>query len=540
MQAMEAASRPNGEHLSAAAPADVPDIAVLLGENNALRQQNAALGEQLAAVQHQLAVFKKLLFGPTSERRPFDVAEQQELFERERPEAGSAPPKTTVPEHERGRAKKGFPDGCVNAEGLRFDESVPVKDIALEPEGIEGLSPEDYEVIGTEVRCKLAQRAASYEVLRYEQPVIKLRESGEILPLVPVAAVLDRSLADVSFLGGMLADKFVSHLPLYRQHQRLEAAGIHLARSTLTNLARRAIELLVPIHEAQWRHILASKVLAMDETPIKAGKSKTRKGRMHQGYFWPIFGEEEEICFSYAASRARREIERLLAESFEGTLLSDGYGAYAAFCRANEAIVHAQCWAHARRKFVEAREDEPVLCDRMLELIGALYGVEREIREGGLEIGDALARRQTDSVPIVEAIFAFAAEQRADPALLPSSPFSKALGYLENRPSELKVFLADAAVPIDTNHLERGIRPIAMGRRAWTFCWTELGAEHVGVIQSLVSTCRLHKIDPYTYLVDVLQRVGTHPAKEVIELTPRVWKRRFGDDPLRSDLARPG
>jgi len=255
---------------------------------------------------------------------------------------------------------------------------------------------------------------------------------------------------------------------------------------------------------------------------------------MHQGYFWPIFGEEREICFTYAASRARREIERLLAESFEGTLLTDGYGAYAAFCRANEAIVHA------RRKFVEARDDEPVLCDRMLDLIGALYGVEREIREGGLETGDALARRRSDSVPIVEAIFALAAEHRADPALLPSSPFSKALQYLENRSGELKVFLADAAVLIDTNHLERGIRPIAMGRRAWTYCWTELGAEHVGVIQSLISTCRLYKVDPYTYLVDVLQRVGTHPAKEVIELTPRVWKRRFGDDPLRSDLARPG
>ena len=92
----------------------------------------------------------------------------------------------------------------------------------------------------------------------------------------------------------------------------------------------------------------------------------------------------------------------------------------------------------------------------------------------------------------------------------------------------------------DTNHLERGIRPIAMGRRAWLFCWSELGAEHVGIIQSLLSTCRLQGVDPHTYLVDVLQRIDTHPASDVIALTPRIWKARFGDDPLRSDLTASG
>ncbi len=109
-----------------------------------------------------------------------------------------------------------------------------------------------------------------------------------------------------------------------------------------------------------------------------------------------------------------------------------------------------------------------------------------------------------------------------------------ALQYAMSRKASLEIFLSDPAVAIDTNHLERSLRPIPMGRKNWLFCWTELGAKHVGIIQSLVVTCRLHGVHPYTYLVDVLQRIDRHPASKVDELTPRVWKQKFADNPLRS------
>lgn len=532
MQLMTSAHNPD---ISSSVSPDT-EAAALLSRTLA---ENVSLREQLADIEHQLATFKKLLFGARSEKRPFDIPGQADLFGRPKPDAAAAPT-TPVKPHQRGKGKKGFPDGCVNGDGLRFDESVPVTTIRLEPEGIEGLSPDDYEIIGTEKRYKLGQHPSSYHVLCYELPVIKLKSSGEIVPTASVPCVLEGSLADVSFLAGLISDKFVSHLPLYRQHQRLEAGGIHLARSTLTNLVRRSIDLLIPIVEAQSQNILTSSVIAMDETPIKAGKSKTSRKRMNQGYFWPIYGEDGEIVFTFADSRGRHVIERILTKRFKGKILTDGYSAYVAYCKANEDIVHAQCWAHTRRKFVEAREDEPELADRMLDLIGVLYRVESDIREQALEGEAKYERRQKFSVPVVDEITAVAANMRADPGLLPKSPFSKALQYLENRIGPLRVFLDDPAVAVDTNHLERGIRPIAMGRRAWLFCWTELGAEHVGAIQSLISTCRLQGVDPYTYLVDVLQRVSDHPASDVIALTPRVWKTRFADDPLRSALARPG
>jgi hypothetical protein len=119
---------------------------------------------------------------------------------------------------------------------------------------------------------------------------------------------------------------------------------------------------------------------------------------------------------------------------------------------------------------------------------------------------------------------------------LPKDPFTQALGYMLNRQAELRVFLEDPDVPLDTNHVERTLRVIPMGRKAWLFCWTEIGAEHVGLIQSLIATCRLHGIDPYTYLTDVLLRINIHPASEVADLTPRLWKEKFAANPLRSDL----
>ena len=142
------------------------------------------------------------------------------------------------------------------------------------------------------------------------------------------------------------------------------------------------------------------------------------------------------------------------------------------------------------------------------------------------------ARGEGDRLPLVRRAFA----RRTD--LLPNDPFDKALAYAADREAGLRVFLDDPEVPIDTNHLERGLRPIPMGRRNWLFAWTELGAERVGAIQSLLATCQLQGVNPYTYLVDVLQRNDPQPAKRVIELMPRVWKELFAENLLQSDLDR--
>lgn len=521
-------------------PQTTPDSSSTIASDEQVRvlqQHNAELTSQVNNLQKQLDVFKKMLFGKRSEKRPFDIPGQPSLFDDDKADESdkAQSPKKTVT-YERGVAKKGRPDNCVSKEGLRFDDDVPVKHITLTPPEIEGLSEDQYEIIGIERRYKLAQQQASYTVIEYEIPKIKLKSDASLVCAPGPRSIFDNSLGDVSLLAGLMVDKFVYHLPLYRQHQRIEAAGIKLARSTLTNLVKRSIMLLEPIVEAQWCHVLTSKVLAMDETPAKVGKSKTKKGRMHQGYFWPIYGDSDEVIFTYSESRARRVIEEILGEHYTGILLSDGYKAYASYAARCDSLTHAQCWTHTRRQFVEARDDEPVLVDEMLDMIGALYANEKYIREHDLTSEDKRQYRQEHSSQIVDQIMRWVKQKLEDPSRLPKEPFTQALGYLYERDAALRVFLEEPDVPLDTNHLERALRVIPMGRKNWNFCWTELGAEHVGIIQSLLTTCKLHNVNPYTYLVDVLQRVSEHPSKDVIELTPRIWKSRFADNPLRSDL----
>lgn len=208
--------------------------------------------------------------------------------------------------------------------------------------------------------------------------MIKRKGTGEFSCPPAPPAVLEKSMADVSLLAGLLIDKFSYHLPLYRQHQRLEAAGVHLARSTLTNFVQRTADLLLPIYEAQRRSILQSEVLTMDETPIKASRKK--KGKMQTGYFWPVFGDRSEIVFPFSPTRAGRVIEDVLGDSFTGTLQTDGYTAYASYAEKIGSVEHALCWSHTRRKFIAAEGVEPALVTHGLGLIRSL-GIGALIQE---------------------------------------------------------------------------------------------------------------------------------------------------------------
>ena len=531
--------------------------------------------EKIRSLENQLAWFKKQIFGQKSEQRdyldnPCQSTIADFLVDLPLPEKPQKEEKTPV-SYERGKAKKNVLEGSPDDSGLRFDPSVPVEEILLPSPELEGKDRDQYELIRYEHTYRLAQTPSSYVVLKYLRPVIRRKEMNEtgkpegqenrgqndnqtegkneerkagegkaniasrpeVITTPAPANVLEKSLADVTLLVGLLLDKFLYHLPLYRQHQRMSDAGILLARSTLTNLVRRAIDLLRPVYEAQLDNVLLSKVLAIDETWIKAGRKE--KGKMQQAYFWPVYGEQNEICFTFSLTRGVSHLKSLL-EGYSGTILSDGYKAYECYTARLEELTHALCWVHSRRQFVEAEKHEPEAVAVALEHIGRLYKIEQEIRERKLDGTAKRSYRQKHSKEVVDSFFVWCHEQRQNADLLPSNPLGKALGYVQKREHGLRIFLEDPAVPMDTNHVERGLRCIPMGRKNWMFCWTEVGAEQAGMIQSLLMTCRLHDINPCEYLVDVLQRVDRHPASKVHELTPREWKTRFADNPLRSDL----
>jgi transposase len=497
-------------------------------------QEIQDLRNKVNQLQHQLDWFKRQLFGQKSERR-IDVSspDQMSLGEVFVTLPTQLPASQTVASHTRRVRQQKDSD----QEGLSFfdAERVPMETIDLRHSDAIGLTEDQYEVIGYKDSYRLAQRPGSYVVLHYRREQIKRRDTEQLLCPSAPAGVIDGSRADVSFLAGLTIDKLLYHIPLYRQHRRLIDAGFTLSRSWLIQLVQQVAALLEPIYEAQLDSIRASRVKAMDETPIKAGKAE--KGKMKSAYFWPIYGEHDEICFPFFESRRSEHVQQALGLDVVegGVLLSDGYTAYAKYAE-KTGLTHAQCWAHSRRKFFDAQTADPEASSQALEQIALLYAAESHIKEHKLKGQKKLEYRQEHSKPVIERFFSWVESQFERQGLLPSSPLTEALNYVRVRRGGLEIFLLDPDVPIDTNHLERALRSIPMGRRNWLFCWTEMGAKQIGILQSLLTTCRLHQIDPYTYLVDVLLRISQQPASQVSELTPRIWKQRFAAKPLRSDL----
>lgn len=516
-----------------------PEVASVLAANQLLSEENLSLKSQLQTTVSQLVWLKKQIFGQKSEQRKYLSSSAQQMFLGETFESQSeAPPEpTTIKSYQRGKAqKKEFP-GTPEDSGLRFDENeVPVEEVELPCPELEGEDKDQYEVVSKEASYKLAQKPAAYVVVKYIKTKVKRKDTGEMKTTPMPASVLGNSVADVSLLAGLIIDKSQYHLPLFRQHQRLLASKIMLSRSSLTSMLHASLSLLEPIYESQLDSIRASRMVWMDEIPMKAGRIEP--GKMRDSYVWPIMGEQGEVCFVWKESRAHKHAKEILGDKFEGVLITDGYQAYSNYAKLHDEIIHAQCWSHTRRKFLDAEDGEPGLVATALDYIGMLYEVEKQIKELNLDEDKKVLHRLLYSKPIVEQFFDWLQNAFASHVLLPSSKFSVAANYALTREAGLKVFLSFPEVPLDTNAVERELRCIALGRKNWNFCWTEAGAKYLCIAQSLIRTCTLHKVDPWQYLVDVLQRVDSHPMSQVHQLTPRLWKENFQHQRLKSTLER--
>jgi transposase len=214
---------------------------------------------------------------------------------------------TTVEAYERAHRKK--PTDTSDENTIRFDESVPVDEETILPEEVKGLSEEEYEVIGEKITTRLVQTPSQYRVKKTIRKTIKLKTKGTLHTAPAPSGIIDRSFADVSFLTGMLIDKFQFHLPLYRQHQRLNYAGVHISRSHMTRLVHRTLELLEPVYYSILSDVTNSEMVSMDETPIKAGRKI--QGKMNTAYFWPVVAEGQ-VVFVYSSTRAHDTARKIL------------------------------------------------------------------------------------------------------------------------------------------------------------------------------------------------------------------------------------
>jgi hypothetical protein len=340
------------------------------------------------------------------------------------------------------------------------------------------------------------------------------------------ARLIEGGLPTEALLAHVLVGKYADHLPLYRQSQIYARQGIELDRSTLADWVGRAAAELQPVHERLIEHLKRSRKLFMDET--RAPVLDPGRGRTKTGYVWAFAREDRPwagretpaVAEHYAPRRGAAPAIKPLA-GFHGLLQVDGYAAYQALAgpaRAGGPVTLAYCWAHVRRRFSEiAQGGNAPIAEEALQRIAALYRIETMVR--GQSPEQRRTVRQDQGRPIVDQLRAW-----LDTTLtkLPRrSRTAEAIRYALKLWSGLSVFLDDGRVEIDSNVVERSIRPIALNRKNALFAGSDQGGVHWGVIASLIETCKLNAVDPQAYLASTLTRlVNRHPASKIDELMP--------------------
>ena len=341
---------------------------------------------------------------------------------------------------------------------------------------------------------------------------------------------IDKGLPGPGLLAFVVSSKFAQFLPLYRIADLFKQSGVEVGRATMSVWCRDVAELLRPLHERMVNRVLASHVVCTDDTTmpmLSPGAGKTKTGRM-----WVYVGDDDNPydVFDFTTSRSRDGPAKFLA-SFTGTLLADGYGGYDGVVTAGN-MTRAGCWAHARRKFVDAEKSHPQIAREAVDLIGRLYDLERRAKTMTAE--DRLARRQAESKPILATLYKRLSVWKLQ--LLPKHPMSEAVGYALRQWRELNVFADDGAVPIDNNVSEREMKRIVLGRKNSLFVGNERGGRTAAVLAGLLSTCRRHQIDPQHYLTQLLTNLQGKPMRQLDQWLPDQWKKTNDTPKSTADL----
>ena len=354
---------------------------------------------------------------------------------------------------------------------------------------------------------------------KYVQPLTEL--TNTVITASLPARLLDKCMAGEGLLAQIIVDKYADHLPLHRQLQRFARASVTIAQSTINDWVKAALTHLTALYEVHKRVVLACGYLHADETPIKV-LDGTKKGSTHQGYYWVYHNSHQKlVLFDYRPGRGREGPDDILKD-FKGYLQTDGYVAYDDFDK-REGITLLHCMAHARRKFSDALGSDKDRAEYALSLLQQLYAIERRIKKEQLRAEASVQLRQQQALPILQRWKEWMTGEY--PKVLPRSPIGQAIGYCLPRWDKLSLYTTNSLLLIDNNPVENAIRPVAIGRKNYLFAGSHPAAQRAAMIYSLFATCRLHHINPYDWLKDVLQRMHLYTTNNIHELLPHNWIR---------------
>jgi len=274
---------------------------------------------------------------------------------------------------------------------------------------------------------------------------------------------------------------------------------------------------LSSLYEIHKQLVLKSAYLHADETTIRV-LDENKKGKTHLGYYWVYHNSKDKmVLFDYRTGRSQEGPDDILKD-YRGYLQTDGYVGYDGFNK-REGITLLHCMAHARRKFVEALPNDKPRAEHALNMFRQLYVIEQKIKDEALPDDAILELRQREAVPVLTALKEWMTEEY--PKVLPKSPVGQAIAYCLPRWDKLCIYTTNAILQIDNNPVENAIRPVAIGRKNYLFAGSHEAAQRAAMVYSLFATCRLHNINPYDWLKDVLQRMHLYTTNNIVELLPQ-------------------
>ena len=377
-------------------------------------------------------------------------------------------------------------------------------------------------VIGYDVSEQLDVQPAQYFVVvtKREKRACKHCEEGGVVAAPAPPRIIEKSLVSDRVVIDTIVNKYSDHLPLYRQSAILERdTGVSISRATMDGWIMRVGEMLMPVAGAMGHELIAGSYIQADETPVPVQMSDGR-GKNHQAFLWQYGKPGGNVVFDFRMGRGRDGPVKFLGQ-YEGILQTDGYAAYGRV--GGSQMVHAACWAHARRKLFDAVQLNPGdrLATQLVARIDELFTVDAEARDAGMDHGARHVLRGERSRRLLDVMKK--EMETAQAAVLPASALGKGVSYTLSLWEKLTRFLEHPELELSNNWAENSMRPVVLGRKNWIHVGSEQAGPKVAAVFSVVETCRRLKMPVREYLAWVLPGLGNMPMQRVPQYTPAAW-----------------
>ena len=490
-------------------------IAMLQQKEELIRKKDTTIAqkqEEVDLLQWQVDQLKRMAFGQKRER--FEADSQQLFLPFEKDEQQARQQEEELVEKIEYMRKK--QQSSTHKGRVALPAHLEVEEVEIYPEGDLG----EMQCIGKEVTEELECVPAKLFIRRYiRYKYAPKNKEGVVIGELP-ERIIDKGIPGPGLLATILVDKYIDHLPLYRQRQRFLRENIPIAASTLDGWCRAGLEKLQILYDHLVEDTKAKGYLQADETPLKVLDSD-KKGASHQGYYWVYHNPiDKTVLFDYQPTRSASGPERILA-SFKGYLQTDGYTVYDKIGR-KAGVTHLACWAHARREFDKALGNDKARASIALLYIQQLYAVEAQARDEKLAPEQRKQLRLEKSLPILNEMGKWLSKEIK--TTLPKSPIGKAMLYSQDRWDALSAYLYDGMLAIDNNLVENAIRPVALGRKNYLFAGSHQAAGRAAMIYSFFAICKKHEVNPYQWLKHTLENIMSINHKNIRSLYPQNFK----------------